>query len=728
LNPLLSDATESQKQAITHLEGPLLVLAGPGSGKTRVVTRRIAWLIDHGVTPESILAITFTNKAAGEMRERVDELLHADGLWVSTFHSMGARMLRRSADLLGYDRNFSIYADDDQQRIVRDIIRDLNIDSTQFRPAAVRAGISSLKTNLITPEKAIRRVHDFFSEVVAKVYPGYERRLRESNAFDFDDLLVKNLELLSSHEEVARYYQRRFEFVLVDEYQDTNRVQFLLMRTLAEPQRNLHATGDPDQSIYRFRGADIRNILDFEKDYPEAETIRLEENFRSTNFILRGADSLIHHNRDRKAKSLVGTKEDGAKIRLHTAEDEAEEGRIVADLILKSYEKGVPYSDIAVFYRVHALSRSLEKAFIDRGIPYMIVRGTEFFRRAEVLDLLAYLKVVSNPRDTETLLRILNVPARGIGDTTRDRLVAFARSRDLTLLDAARVVEDAPEITGRSLKAVQAFAEMFADLFDSSAGPVSSLIERVVTSTGYADWLKARYPDNHEDRWDNVSQLVASAAEFQAKEDGRGLPEYLEEVSLLSDVDDRDPRSARVPLMTLHTAKGLEYRTVLVCGLEEGLLPHSRSRDSREDLEEERRLLFVGMTRAREHLHMTNALQRYQWGQSSFTTRSRFLKEIAEESMETGCAPSFLSDRIDRTYGLDEFPSPPTPTPTPAPSVPAEATLAVGMKVRHGHFGVGRVITLSGSGPSSRVVVDFTSYGRKKLVQMFAKLVPVGDA
>jgi len=721
LNPLLSDATESQAQAITHLEGPLLVLAGPGSGKTRVVTRRIAWLIGKGVRPDSILAITFTNKAAGEMRDRVADLLEADSPWVSTFHSMGARMLRRSADRLGYDHNFSIYGDDDQQRIVRDVIRDLNIDSTQFRPAAVRAAVSRLKTNLITPGQARGRVHDFFSEVVAKVYPGYERRLRESNAFDFDDLLVKNLDLLTNHEDVARYYQNRFQFVLVDEYQDTNRVQFLLMRTLAEPQRNIHATGDPDQSIYGFRGADIRNILDFEKDYPETRTIRLEENFRSTTYILRGADSLIRNNRDRKAKSLVSTREDGERIKLHTAEDEEEEGRIVADVILKAYECGVPYSDIAVFYRVHALSRSLEKAFIDRGIPYTIVRGTEFFRRAEVLDLLAYLKVVSNPRDTETLLRILNVPARGIGDTTRDRLLAFAKRRELTLLEAARRVEEAPEITGRSKKAVLGFAELFGDLHGDSAGPVAGLIQRVVTGTSYADWLKARYPDNHEDRWENVSQLVASAAEFEAKGDGRGLPEYLEEVSLLSDADRHDARKARVPLMTLHTAKGLEYGTVLVCGLEEGLLPHSRSRDSREELEEERRLLFVGMTRAREHLHLTSAQQRYQWGQSSFSTRSRFLREIADDSMETGEAPVFLSDFTERRYEASEAARPAAPPPA------GEVSIAVGMKVRHGHFGVGRVVDLSGRGPSSRVVVDFTSYGRKKLVVMFAKLVPVGD-
>ncbi|MEN8152102.1 MAG: 3'-5' exonuclease, partial [Planctomycetota bacterium] len=660
---------------------------------------------------------TLTNKAAGEVLVRVDDLLEADGLWVSTFHSMGARMLRRSADRLGYEHNFSIYSDDDQQRIVRDVIRDLNVDSTQFRPAAVRAAISRLKTNLVSPEKARGRAHDFFSEVVANVYPGYERRLRESNAMDFDDLLVKTLELLTNHEDVAGYYQHRFQFVLVDEYQDTNRVQFLLMRTLTEPQRNIHATGDPDQSIYRFRGADIRNILDFEKDYPETKIIRLEENFRSTGHILAGADSLIRHNKDRKAKALLSTRENGTRIRLHTAEDEEEEGRIIADTVLRAYERGIPYSDVAIFYRVHALSRSVEKAFIDRGIPYMIVRGTEFFRRAEVLDLLAYLKVVSNPRDTETLLRILNVPARGIGDTTRDRLVAFAREHELPLLEAARRVEEAPGITGRSRKAVIGFTELFGDLTGASAGPVAALIERIVSSTDYAAWLKARYPDNHEDRWENVSQLVASAAEFQAKGDGRGLPEYLEEVSLLSDADQNDRHSARVPLMTLHTAKGLEYKTVVVAGLEEGLLPHSRSRDSKEDLEEERRLLFVGMTRAREELHLTNALQRYQWGQSSFSTRSRFLKEIADDSMRTGEAPSFLSDRTDREYG-----EPAAPAPDDGED------LAVGMKVRHGHFGVGRVVDLTGSGPSSRVVVDFTSYGRKKLVKMYAKLVPVGNA
>ena len=718
MDPKPDDVTESQHRAITHLEGPLLVLAGAGSGKTRVVTRRIAWLMDQGVPPESILAITFTNKAAEEMRERVEKLVPARGAWLSTFHSMGARMLRRYADRIGYDRSFTIYSDDDQLRVVRDLLRDLGIDTTQFRPAAILGGISRLKTDLVTPDKAAGRAHDFFTEVVAKVYPAYERRLFDSSGMDFDDLLVKCLRLLDESEEARRHYQRRFSFVLVDEYQDTNRVQFLLLRTLAEPQQNLHVTGDPDQAIYRFRGADIRNILDFERDYPDAKMIRLEENFRSTGHILTGADSLIRQNRDRKAKSLVGTRGPGQKIRLRMAVDEEQEGQFVADGVLRAYESGVAYSDMAVFYRVHSLSRSLERAFIDRGIPYTIVRGTEFFRRAEVLDLIAYLKVLANPRDTETLLRVLNVPARGIGNTTRDRLVTWARAGGVPVLAAVARAAEVPDVAGRSLTALRGLAETFGELARKADGPVADLLEHVIRTIGYEAHLRKAYPDNWEERFENVEQLVSSAAEFETKHENAGLMAYLEEVSLLSDADRHDPRSARVPFMSLHTAKGLEFRNVFLVGLEDGLLPHSRSVESRADLEEERRLLFVGMTRAKEELTLSWARERFRWGQHDVTIRSKFLDEIDPEAIEVEDAPDFSAPgRVSEPhYEVDEWVQ-------PAP----EDGIRPGLQVRHSHFGVGRVTEVSGSGASARVTVDFLSHGRKKLVRMYARLTPVGD-
>ncbi|MHC4471451.1 MAG: ATP-dependent helicase [Planctomycetota bacterium] len=713
LDPLLADATEAQRRAITHLDGPLLVLAGPGSGKTRVVTRRIAWLIDHGVPPQSVLAITFTNKAAEEMRGRVAALLGTDGLWVSTFHSMGARMLRRSADRIGLDRSFSIFDDDDQARVVRDLLRGMDIDPTRFRPSAVVAAISRLKTDLVPPEKAKGRARDFFGEVVARVYPAYEKRLAESSAVDFDDLLVKCLALLEQSEEVREHYQRRFRFVLVDEYQDTNRVQFLLLKLLAEPEKNLHVTGDPDQSIYRFRGADIRNILDFERDYPEACVVRLEENFRSTKYILMGADALIAVNRDRKPKRLKSTRGEGEAIRLLDARDEEEEGRLVAGVVLAALGRGIPYQDIAIFYRIHALSRSLEKAFIDCGIPYTIVRGTEFYRRAEVMDLLAYLKVLGNPRDSEHLLRILNVPARGIGNTTRERLQGFARGAGIPLLQALLRAEEAPGLAGRSLKSAKALAELFRWLAGMSDATVTELLEEVVRATEFAAHLKRRYPEDHEDRWENVAQLVSSAAEYEEKHPGAGLQGYLEEVSLLTDVDRHDPKSARVPFMTLHTAKGLEFRTVFVVGLEEGLLPHSRSQESQEDLEEERRLLFVGMTRAKDELHLTRARRRFRWGEHGFTKESRFLAEIAPDALFREAEA--IGEEAPH-YEVDEW----------AHTDPADA-LRSGMMVRHSHFGVGRVKSLSGTGPSSRVVVDFLDHGLKKLVLMYARLEPVED-
>jgi ATP-dependent DNA helicase UvrD/PcrA len=708
LDPLLKDATKAQAEAITHLEGPLLVLAGPGSGKTRVVTRRIAWLVEQGVPPEHILAITFTNKAAEEMRDRVNQLLCAPGIWVSTFHSMGARMLRSSADRIGMDRSFTIYDDQDQVRVIRDIMKGLDLDTTQFKPPAVASRISRLKSDLITPGQAARRAHDFFTEAVARIYPIYERRLLESNGMDFDDLLVKNLKLLTESEDARNYYQNRFQFVLVDEYQDTNRVQFLLLKTLAEPQQNIHVTGDPDQSIYRFRGADIRNILDFEKVYPKARTIRLEENFRSTASILTGADSLIKHNRERKEKRLVGTLGEGRKIRIHEAEDEEAEGRYVADEVRKAFSRGIPYSEIAIFYRIHALSRSLERAFMDQGIPYVIVRGTEFYRRAEVQDLLAYLKVVANPRDSENLLRILNVPARGIGLTTRDRLLAHARERGTTLLKTIFDADGTPGVKGRSLSSIKSLAGIFRTLAALSEGPVADLLTELVGRTDFAAHLKAKHPDNHEDRLENVSQLVSSAAEFEEKHPGAGLSAYLEEVSLVSDVDRFDPDAARVAFMTLHTAKGLEFRSVFVTGMEEGLLPHSRSRESRQELEEERRLLFVGMTRAREELNLTHAQRRFRWGEHSFARPSSFYEEIDVEAVEADMPPA-----PEKSL----FKTEPWVEPKSGDGI------VLGATVRHSHFGLGRVLDLSGSGPSTRVTVDFRDHGRKKLVLMYAKLV-----
>ncbi len=713
MDELLKDATKAQIEAITHLEGPLLVLAGPGSGKTRVVTRRIAWLVEQGVPPEHILAITFTNKAAEEMRDRVNALLDAPGMWVSTFHSMGARMLRRSANHIGMDRSFTIYDDSDQKRVIRDIIRDLNLDSTQFKPNAVAGRISRLKTDLITPAKAAAGAHDFFTEAVSKIYPRYEKRLLDSNGMDFDDLLVKNLKLLTESADAREYYQRRFRFVLVDEYQDTNRVQFLLLKTLAAPQQNLHVTGDPDQSIYRFRGADIRNILDFEMVYKGARIIRLQENFRSTSLILKGADSLIRNNRERKEKELVGTREEGRKIRVHECEDEEEEGNFIADEVLTAFSRGIPYSEIAIFYRVHSLSRSLERAFLDKGIPYTIVRGTEFYRRAEVQDLLAYLKIVANPRDSENLLRILNVPARGIGQATRDRLLAFAMERDEPLLKAILNVDGATSIKGRGLSAVSSLAGLFRLLLGMAGRPIADILTELVGRTDFKAHLKSKHPESHEDRWENVAQLVSSAAEFEEKHEGAGLSAYLEEVSLLSDVDRFDPKAARVSFMTLHTAKGLEFQTVFVAGMEDGLLPHSRSRDSRQEMEEERRLLFVGMTRAREELTLSHAQRRFRWGEHGYSRPSCFYDEIDPAAVQQDLPP--MEDVSH--FSVDRLVEP-----------EPDAAIRTGMMVRHSHFGVGRVLDISGSGPSTRITVDFQNHGRKKLVLMYANLSPIEEA
>jgi DNA helicase-2/ATP-dependent DNA helicase PcrA len=721
LDRLLADATEAQCAAITHLAGPLLVLAGPGSGKTRVVTRRIAWLMGEGVPPESILAITFTNKAAEEMRERVVSLVSSRGLWVSTFHSMGARMLRMSADRIGLDRAFTIYDDSDQVRVVREAMKALDIDTTQFRPEAVASRISALKSDFVAPEKAAGQAKDWFGEVVGRVYPVYERRLRESNGLDFDDLLVKNLEMLRNCDDVREHWQRRFRFVLVDEYQDTNRVQFLLLRALTGPERNLHVTGDPDQSIYGFRGADIRNILDFEKDYPNARVIRLEENFRSTPHILKAADSLIRHNCDRKPKDLFTARTDGLKVRVRTATDEEEEARIVVQAVLDALGRGVPYSEMAIFYRVHSLSRPLELAFLDRGVPYTIVRGTEFYRRAEVQDILAYLKIVANPKDRETLLRILNVPARGIGDASRERLLRFADEKGISLLEALRRVEEVPGVAGRALGGVRALSALFTDLAARRDGPVAPVVAEIVARIGYAAHLKQCHPDNHEERLENVEQLVSSGAEYEDRNPGLGLVGWLEEVSLMTDADRYDPRSARVSMMTLHTAKGLEFKVVFIVGCEEGLLPHSRSQAMEREREEERRLLFVGITRAKEELSLLHARQRRRWGEFSFSLRSSFLNEIDPAALvdEEMAAPPRSRDL---RFEVDEY-AQASPDPDPEP----EAAVREGVLVRHSSFGLGRVRQCSGSGAAARVLVDFSAHGLKKLLLSYARLEVVEE-
>ena len=722
--PSLDTLNPQQREAVLCTEGPLLVVAGAGSGKTRVLTHRIAHLISEGLaSPSEILAITFTNRAAAEMKERVEGLVGgriAARMWVMTFHSACGRMLRRDAELIGYRSTFTIYDQADQVRLVKSCIEDLGKDPKRFVPRAVHGAISHAKDRLLTPDLYAERVGGYFEETVASVYDLYERRLSAANAMDFDDLIMKTVLLLERVPEARRHWQQAFRYVMVDEYQDTNHAQFRLVSILAEKHRNLAVVGDQDQSIYAFRGADIRNIAEFEQDFPNAVVIPLEQNYRSTQTILDAANSVIEHNRDRKPKRLWSDLGTGEPLRVVEAEDEHAEARYVAGRIQAALDDGASAGEIAVFYRMNAQSRVLEDLLTRQGIDYRVVGGPKFYERAEVKDLIAYLQVLDNPADEVSLRRIVNQPRRGIGSTSLDRLGAYARSLEVTLWDAVGDVEASP-LGSAAAANVRRFGELIEDLRDGAhEAPVGDLMERVLTQTGYADMLQAERTIEAQGRLENLQELVGVAREFDQRgedvEESSRLSAFLQEISLYTDQDSIDDDRGRVTLMTLHNAKGLEFPIVFMIGLEEGLFPHQRSLDEGNE-GEERRLCYVGMTRAQRGLTLTYARARTIFGARGFNRASRFLDELPAEGVEwERQAPAWAAP-----VGGDTVTGAPRRA-FQAPEMP-RLDLSVGDEVAHSTLGEGTVIALSGDGT---VTVRFREDGsERRLVLGYAPLTKI---
>jgi DNA helicase-2/ATP-dependent DNA helicase PcrA len=698
---LLADLNPAQREAVLHVEGPLLVVAGAGSGKTRVLTHRVAHLIQaHGVKPNEILAITFTNKAATEMRERLERMLGhvARAIWILTFHAACGRMLRREAERLGYRSNFTIYDQADQIRLVKSCLEELGKDPKRFTPRGIHTQISNAKNQLITPEEYTARVSSFWDQTVAEVYELYQRRLFRSNAVDFDDILMLTVQVLERFPEARERWQTTFRHVLVDEYQDTNHAQYRLLQLLAEKHRNVFAVGDPDQSIYAFRGADIRNILDFERDFGGAGVIALEQNYRSTNRILEAANAVIDNNRDRKPKQLWSELGEGDPVEVVEVEDEHAEARFVAAEIARLVESGTSASEIAVFYRTNAQSRVLEDVLVRQGVPYQVIGGPRFYERAEIRDAIAYLAVLNNTDDAVALMRIANRPRRGIGDTSIQRLVAHAESLGISLWDATADPAAAGVATA-SARAIRSFRAVMESLMSAAQElPVDELVEAVLDRSGTLEALEAERTIEARGRIENLEELVGSAQEFRRRVEEPSLAGFLEEVQLQSDQDTLVAGEPQVTLMTIHNAKGLEYRVVFLIGMEEGIFPHARSIEDNE-VEEERRLAYVGMTRAMERLTLTHTTARSLYGRREYNLPSRFLDELPATVARERLRPASWSGYAQSARQV---------APREERDVPA---LSTGDSVRHGSLGEGVVTRIE---PGGVVTVRFAADGSER--------------
>jgi DNA helicase-2/ATP-dependent DNA helicase PcrA len=730
---LLSDLTDAQRAAVTHVDGPLLIVAAAGSGKTRVITRRVGYLISLGIPAASILALTFTNKAAGEMKERVAKVVdrpirdfgRLDQPWptICTFHSLCLRILRHFAPRLGLPSNFSIYDSADQTRVVKEALKQLEMSTTNFPPGSMHAAIGNAKNQLLTPDAFAATASDFYTKAVARVYKKYQDLLAANAALDFDDLLVRTVHGLRDHPDVLAEMQHRFGYILIDEYQDTNHAQYMLAQVLAMRHRNVCVVGDPDQSIYAWRGADIQNILDFEKDYPDATVVKLEQNYRSTKTILAIAGSLIARNTQRKEKALWTENDDGAKAELILCQDEHDEADQVAQRLKSLHEKhNYSWDQMAIFYRMNSLSRVMEDALRRLNLPYVIARGVEFYNRKEIKDVLAYLRAIANPADEVSLTRIVNTPARGISDSTVKSLAAQALGHGVPLFEAMRLGDN--NLTPRAANSVKAFVQLMqgwrtpsrrqTGLLDLGSGeitkgPVQSLMEDVVRRSGLEAYYK-KEGGEEQSELANIEQLITSAAEFDREHEAGTLDEYLSMVSLVSDADHMKGNGGAITMMTLHAAKGLEFPVVAMIGLEEGCLPHARARESMADLEEERRLCFVGITRAEQRLILTKAASRMIRGVTERTVTSPFLAEMPADRLE-------VTDRAgSRSVGYE----PASRTPTGKPG------LKMGQLVRHAKFGLGRIVEIDDGPVQKRAVVHFNEAGRKPLILEYAKLEPAG--
>ena len=718
-SPLLDGLNDQQREAVLTTDGPVLILAGAGSGKTRVITRRIAYLVrEKGVPSDAILAVTFTNKAAAEMKARTEALLPGAPLrsWVSTFHSLCVRLLRREAAAAGLSPDFVIYDEDDQMQAVRAALRALDLPEKLNPPRRLLSRISARKNSGRDPGDV--EDDSVAAQTLARVSERYRETLRAANAVDFDDLLLRAAAMLAENETVRESYRRRFRYVMVDEYQDTNRTQYELIRHLVGPQGNVTVVGDEDQSIYSWRGADIQNILDFEHDFPGARVLRLEENYRSSQGILDAASAVVAHNQKRKGKTLRAVKATGEPVRLHQAGDEFQEAQWVVGRISSLRSRG----RAAILFRMNAQSRLLEEALLRHGLPYVVVGGVGFYERKEVKDLLSYLRVIRNPADPVALRRILNVPARGIGSRTVEEVDRVAGERRISSWDALAVVEEEALLPGRATLPLRRFRDMIQRLRGEAEGlSIKDLLSRILEVTGYSAALAQEDTQESQDRLENLAELLSAAADYETRDEAPTLAGFLDQVSLLSDTDQiRD--DAPVTLMTLHSAKGLEFESVFLVGLEEGLSPHTRSLSKPDALEEERRLLYVGMTRAMERLHLSWASSRQVFGQRRVSEPSRFLTEVPRDRLEvTG------ETRITPTWAPPRRPAGATePWRTPEITVPKAADgigeVKPGSRVRHPLFGVGTVVRREGAGDDLKLTVSFLGIGAKKLVARYAGL------
>ncbi len=750
----LSKLNPEQREAVLHRDGPLLILAGAGSGKTRVITFRIAHLIGDGhAEPDQVLAVTFTNKAAGEMRERVEALIGEDsrGVWLSTFHALCARLLRREAPKIGLSRDFVIYDSSDQVAVVKQIEKELGIDDKFVPPRLALSRISHLRNRMEGPD-VLRHTHNLRDEQIAKIFERYVTALRESNALDFDDLLLKTVELFETSEQVRGFYARKFRYVMIDEYQDTNRPQYLFIRRLAEVHRNLAVVGDPDQSIYKWRGADLRNILDFEHDFPEARIVRLEQNYRSTQVILDAATAVIRQNRNRKDKRLWTDRAGGSRIVAFRGTDELEEADFIVRTVKRARAEDTD-STVAVLYRINSQSRAIEDSLMRENVPYKIIGGVRFYERKEIKDSLAYLKLIINPHDDVSLRRVINVPARGVGKGVMDGLQAIdpaAIDADAPPLLAAGLQEissarslwaklvyaiDESKLPNRAVASLRVFRDLIMNLAQAARqDSVSILIGKMLDQTGYLKSLREENTEEANERIENLMELVSAARDYEMREQDASLGGFVDRLSLLSEADEESGnREARVWLMTMHAAKGLEFPVVIIAGMEEGLFPHARSGEDEEEIEEERRLCYVGMTRAQSHLVVTSAARRRVFGEYQATEPSRFLDEIPAELVEriapawsAGQQSAFMHSHYEfRTnpYGRGGRGRVREESPYDyANEDQSVGGLRAGLRVRHPQFGVGTVIDVEEHNDDLKITVRFPAVGVKKLLSKYAKL------
>ena len=714
---ILAALNPAQREAVEAIEGPVLILAGPGSGKTKVITHRVAYLIKScGVSPNNIIAVTFTNKAAREMKDRLEQLLGqaAEALTLGTFHAICARILRREGKAIGLSSSFVIYDEEDQLSLIKQALEELNLDPKQYAPKALRSAISAAKSRLVNPEDYAKRVNSYFEEIVHRVYQVYQQLLSQGQAVDFDDLLMRTVQLLQHHPQILKKYQSKYVHILVDEFQDTNVVQYMLMKNLAGEYRNLCVVGDPDQSIYSWRFADLHNILSFEKDYPEAKVVFLEQNYRSTKTILEVASDIISANLQRKPKKLWTENEDGASVTViesYNAEEEAQS--VVNEIERLVGQEQTSLKDCAVMYRVNAQSRALEETFLRYGVPYRLVGGTRFYQRREIKDIIAYLRLIHNTQDNVSLLRIINVPVRGIGHRTLSQLQSWAKAHNSSFFGAIEQVSSEKILPQRISQALAGFNAAMAELTAQSHElSLSALVDKVLERTRYKEHILNK--EDGDDRWENIVELRSVASEYDDLNPEEALAAFLEKVSLVSDIDELDEKVDAVTLITLHQAKGLEFPVVFIVGLEEGILPHRKSFDDPEQMEEERRLCYVGITRAKERLYLLRSYRRSLFGGSTANPPSRFLQDISPHLISPkGLWEDSSTPEVSPTFDLNsEFP----------PSGPDTLALKVGDHVRHSKFGFGIVMNCFYTRDDQELTVAFEEAGVKKLLASLAPL------